>query len=94
MKIIILICNFCLNICINQLFSTESTIHKIYSEENKYNIIDQLSHILLSTVISSVIITLVKPIVLTDKAINTFKKYIATIEKKSKKRCKGIIDLD
>ena len=86
MKIIIFIRNFCLNICVNQLFFTESTIHKIYSDENKYNFRDQLSHIVLSTIISSVIITISKLIVLRDRAINAFKRSLSTIKKKKQKK--------
>ena len=91
-KIIILVCNFCLNICINQLFFTESTMHKIYTEESKYNFMDHLSQIVLSTIISSVIITIVKLIILTDKAINTFKKSFSVIQKKeAKKNAKNLM---
>ena len=56
-------------------------MHKIYSDQNKYNFRDQLPYIIYSTIISSVIITIVKLIVLTDKAINTFKKSLLIIKK-------------
>ena len=81
-KIIILIWNFCLNICINQLFFTESTIHKIYSDKTNYKFGSQLTYIVLSTIISSVIITIIKIIILTDRPINLFKQSLSSIKGK------------
>ena len=81
MKTIILINNFCLNICVNQLFFTQNIIHKIYSNNNNYKFSAQLTHIILSTIISSVIITIIKLIFLTDRAVNEFKRSLLYIKR-------------
>ena len=50
-------------------FFDDSTMHKIYKDENKYNFISQLSIILYSSLISSTISVLFKQLALSEKNI-------------------------
>ena len=51
------------------VFFDDSTMHKIYKDENKYNFISQISIILYSSLISSTISILFKQLALSEKNI-------------------------
>ena len=62
--------SFALHYTINALFFNESTLHKIYEEEGKFNFENQISNILYSAIISTFILRLMLHIlILTDKDI-------------------------
>ena len=63
-----------LNLTINALFFSDSTIHEIYMEKGEYNFIYQLPQIIYSTIIISFINIIVKYLSLTEKTIINFKK--------------------
>ena len=62
--------SFALHYTINALFFDESNMHQIYEDEGKFNFSYQISHILFSAIISTVILRLMLQfLVLTDKDI-------------------------
>ena len=76
---------FNLSLAINALFYNDETIHKINQKEGSYNLKDQISIVLCSTVISTVIYSIVEYMALTRKSI------ISLREKKSIKEVEDII---
>ena len=76
---------FNLSLAINALFYNDETIHKINQKEGSYNLKDQISIVLCSTVISTVIYSIVEYTALTRKSI------ISLREKKSIKEVEDII---
>ena len=73
-KISLFLLSFGLYFTINGFFFTDNTMHKLYVNQGKYNIILQLPQILFSTVISTVINVLLKMLSLTEKNILSLKQ--------------------
>ena len=73
-KIILFIFSFSLNYTINILFFTDSTMNKIYEDEGIFNFIYLLPKILYSTLISTIIMILVKKLASTNKDLLKLKK--------------------
>jgi hypothetical protein len=64
---------FIIYFAINALFFNDDTMHKILEEKGKYSIIYQLPQIIYSSLISSVLISLLKFLALSENDITTFK---------------------
>ena len=75
-KISLFIVSFSLYMTINGFFFTDSTMHKVFENNGKYNIIYQIPHILYSSIISLVINNLLKYLSLSEKSILELKKHI------------------
>ena len=67
---------------VNALFFNDSTMHKIYEDQGKYDLIYQIPQILYSTVISILINTIIKSISLTEENILSIKKENINLKKK------------
>ena len=61
--------SFALYLTVNVLFFDDSTMHKIYEDEGKYDFIYQIPKILYSTIISSIINYIIKFLSLSEKNI-------------------------
>ena len=83
MKISLFLFSFALCYTVNTLFFDNNTMHKIYIDEGKYNIIYQISNILFSTLISSIISTFLKFLSLSERNIIEIKNN-NNLEKNSK----------
>ena len=68
-KINLFFFTFTVNYTVNALFFNDSTMHKIYEDGGKFDFIYQIPQILYSTLISSVLIMIVKMTALTEKNI-------------------------
>ena len=87
--------SFALHYTVNALFFDESNFHQIYEDEGKYNFKYQLSNVLFSAIISTIILRLMLQfLVLTDKDILQVKlqttKNMAVNMKKQKLKCMKI----
>ena len=91
-KICLFLFTFALYYTINTLFFNDSTMHKIYVDEGIFNFIYFLPKIIYSTIISSVIIIIIKKLALLDNAILELKKInnIEAYESKIQKKIKII----
>ena len=65
---------FSLYISVNALFFNDSTMHKIYIEKGRYNLVYQIPQIVYSTIISNVINSLIKYFSLTETEIIDLKQ--------------------
>ena len=72
-KINLFLFSFALLYTVNSLFFQDSTMHKIYEDYGKYNFIFQLPQILYSTIISFIIIFIVKNLSLIEKKMSEIK---------------------
>ena len=68
-KIILLFFTFAVNFTVNALFFSDSTMHQIYKDEGRFNLEYQIPQIIYCSLISSVIITMVKMLALSEKNI-------------------------
>ena len=68
-KICLFLFSFALYYAVNALFFNDSTMHKIYIDEDKYNFIYQIPNILYSILISSIIDKIIKYFSLTETYI-------------------------
>ena len=68
-KICIFLFSFSLFYTINALFFNDKTMHKIYLDEGEFNFIYQIPQLLYSTIISSVIINIIKYLSLSEKNV-------------------------
>ena len=73
-KICLFLFSFALYFTVSALFYSDSTMHKIYEDNGKFNFIYQIPQIIYSTLISSVINTIVSTLSLTEKNIISLKK--------------------
>jgi len=91
-KICLFLFTFALYYTINTLFFNDSTMNKIYVDEGIFNFIYFLPKIIYSTIISSVIIIIIKKLALLDNAILELKKInnIEAYESKIQKKIKII----
>ena len=72
-KIDLFLFNFSFFFVINALFFSDKTMHKIYEEKGTFNFIYQLSQILYSSIISNILIILIKKLALSEDDILVFK---------------------
>ena len=68
-KINLFFFTFVVNFAVNALFFNDSTMHKIYEDAGEFNFIYQIPQIIYSTIISSVIIILVRLSALSEKNV-------------------------
>ena len=68
-KILLFFFDFCLFTVINALFFNDSTLHRIYLDEGSFNLIYQISQIIYSSIISTIISLLIKYLALSEKNI-------------------------
>ena len=73
-KIFLFFFNLSLHITINALFFTDSTMHKIYIDQGNFNFIYQISQIIYSSIISSILSLLTEYLALTEINILELKK--------------------
>ena len=73
-KIFLFFFSFSLNLSINALFFNDETMHKIYEDKGKYNFLYQIPQILYATLISKLIVTILKILALTRDVIVDLKK--------------------
>ena len=73
-KICLFLFSFALYFTVNALFYSDSTMHKIYEDNGKFNFIYQIPQIVYSTLISSVINVIVSALSLTERNILSLKK--------------------
>ena len=72
-KIDLFLFNFSFFFVINALFFSDKTMHKIYEEKGAFNFIYQLPQILYSSIISNILIILIKKLALSEDDILVFK---------------------
>ena len=84
-KIILFLFSFSLYFTVNALFFNDSTMHKIYEEQGKFNFIYHIPQILYSTIISSVINFIIKYLSLSEKNILELKNTKGNPEEKASK---------
>ena len=73
-KVLLYFFFFALDLTINALFFTESTLHKIYEDKGEFNFIYQLPQILYATIITVFIFYLLRFFFLTEDNIENIKK--------------------
>ena len=73
-KLALLLFSFALYFAVSALFFEDETMHKIYENKGKLNILFQIPHILYSTLISSIINILVKFLALSNKVMIRIKQ--------------------
>ena len=80
-KIFLFFFSLCLDFTINALFFTDDTMHKIYEDKGKFNLLYQIPQILYSTLISKFIDTFIRNFALTQDNIIELKRKIIKKEK-------------
>ena len=83
-KIYLFFYSFIIYYFVNTLFFSDSTMHKIYIDYGKYNIVYQLPQIIYSSLISIILNFIVKYLALTENSILALKKVPKEIEKAKK----------
>ena len=73
-KIFLFFFSFSSNLTINALFFNDDTMHKIYHDKGKYNLLFQIPQILYSTLISTLIDSLIKNLALSQDKVTELKK--------------------
>ena len=73
-KIFLFFFSFCLDFTVNALFFTDDTMHKIYQDKGKFNILYQIPQTLYSMIISRVIDALIRKYALSQENIIEFKQ--------------------
>ena len=91
-KLALFLFSFSLYFCVNTLFFEDKTMHNIYINKGKLNILNQIPIILYSSIISAVISTIIKLFALSEKEILKIRKMKNTSEslKKSSKLAKAL----
>ena len=82
-KMFLFFYSFGLDLTINTLFFNDNTMHKIYEDKGEYNFLYQIPQILLSTLISKIIDSIIRPLALSQDNIVQIKhiknnKYLYT----------------
>ena len=87
LKIILFFFIVIINLTVNALFFNDSTMHVIYKEKGKFDIIYQIPQILYSSLISGILTSLLKYLSLTENTILTLKneKNLFLLKKKKEK---------
>ena len=75
-KISLFLISFSLYFTINGFFFSDNTMHKVYEDKGKFNIIFQIPQILYSTMVSAVINIILKTLSLSEKNILELKEII------------------
>ena len=85
-KIDLFFISFAIYFTINALFFNDDTMHKIYEDEGKFDILYQLPQIAYSSIISAVLDILLKLLALSSSSILSFKKNkeLISLEKRKK----------
>ena len=90
-KISLLLISFCLYFTINGFFFTDDSMHKIYANNGKYNLVNQIPQMVYSIVVSTGVNSLLKLISLTGKDILLIKQQptieFALLKSKSVENC-------
>ena len=73
-KVELFLISFSIYFAINALFFNDETMHKIYEDEGKFELLYQLPQILYSSIISIILNTLLKFLALTEEDILNLKK--------------------
>ena len=73
-KIILFLFSFALLYTVNALFFTDSTMHKIYVDQGRFNFIYQIPQIFYSTIISTIINMIIKYLSLSERDILALKE--------------------
>ena len=83
-KIDLFFVNFVMNYTINALFFSDDTMHKIYEEKGKFQLLYQLPQIIYSSIIFSVLTALLQLLALSEEGILDFKhnKNVDNIDKR------------
>ena len=68
-KIFLFFFTFTVNYTVNALFFKDDTMHKIYEDGGKFNLLYQIPQILYSSIISSLLIIIVKMLALSEKNV-------------------------
>ena len=79
-KLALFLFSFSLYFCVNTLFFEDKTMHNIYINKGKLNILNQIPIILYSSIISAVISTIIKLFALSEKQILKIRKMKSTSE--------------
>ena len=87
-KIALFLISFSLYFIINGFFFSDATMHKVYEDKGKYNIIFQIPQLVYSTLVSTVINMILKFLSLSEKTIIEFK--LITDRKKALDKSKSI----
>ena len=87
-KVSLFLLSFGLYFTINGFFFSDDTMHKLYEDKGKYNIVYRIPQILFSTIISAIINVLLKQLSLTEANILTLKQ--ETDSKKLLEKSKAI----
>ena len=89
-KMFLFLFSFNLDLAINALFFTDDTMHKIYQDKGKYNLLYQIPQILYSTLISKFFDSFIRYFALSQENIVQFKqeKYKININRNGKKLLK------
>ena len=88
-KIFLFFFFFAIHLIVNALFFNDKTMHKIYMDEGEYNFVYQIPQMIYSTIISSIIILIIKFLALSESNILKIKR-AKTIEDLELKREKNI----
>ena len=90
-KMFLFFFSFELELAINALFFTDDTMHKIYQDKGKYNLLYQIPQILYSSLISRFIDILIRNFALSQDNIVQFKK--GQMKKNLKKKAKKLLKI-
>ena len=74
LKIILFLISFSLFLCVNTIFFTDNTMHRIYIDYGDYNFIYNIPQIIFSTIISSIITMILKLLSLSEKNLLIIKQ--------------------
>jgi hypothetical protein len=91
-KLALFLFSFSLYFCVNTLFFEDKTMHNIYINKGKLNILKQIPIILYSSIISAVISAIIKLFALSEKEVLKIRKMKSTSEslRKSSELAKGL----
>ena len=90
-KIILFFFSFTLFYTVNALFFTDSTMHKIYIDQGRFNFIYQIAQIIYSTVISTIINIIIKYLSLSEKEIVELKEEKKNVKEKAEELLKKLL---
>ena len=79
-KIFLFFFSLYLDFAINALFFTDDTMHKIYEDKGKFNLLYQIPQIIYSTLISKIFDTIIKNLALSKDNITEVKKHKVKID--------------
>ena len=83
-KIFLFVYSFVIHFFVNTLFFNDSTMHKIYLDIGLYNFSYQISQIIYSVIIATILNILIKALPLTEKNILSLKNVTINLDNKKK----------